>query len=167
MIKGDAASSEKQKAKFLAEVVVTGDLDHPNIVPVYDVGSNKQGNLFYSMKKVQGTPWHKAIASKSLAENLDILMRTADAIGFAHARGIVHRDLKPENIMLGEFGEVLVMDWGLAHRLPGSARLAALRSRPRWGAPQPIWHRRWPLDRSRRSARPAISTCWVRSSMRS
>lgn len=119
MIKGDAASSEKQKAKFLAEVVVTGDLDHPNIVPVYDVGSNKQGNLFYSMKKVQGTPWHKAIASKSLAENLDILMRTADAIGFAHARGIVHRDLKPENIMLGEFGEVLVMDWGLAHPIAG------------------------------------------------
>ena len=119
MIKGDAASNEKQKAKFLAEVVVTGDLDHPNIVPVYDVGANKQGNLFYSMKKVQGTPWHKAISTKSLAENLDILMRTADAIGFAHARGIVHRDLKPENIMLGEFGEVLVMDWGLAHPIVG------------------------------------------------
>ena len=119
MIKGAAATNDKQKAKFLAEVVVTGDLDHPNIVPIYDVGSNAQGHLFYSMKKVQGTPWQKVVAKKSLAENLDILMRTADAIGFAHARGIVHRDLKPENIMLGEFGEVLVMDWGLAHPLKG------------------------------------------------
>ena len=117
MIKGAAATDDKQKAEFLAEVVVTGDLDHPNIVPIYDVGANSQGHLFYSMKKVQGTPWNKVIAKKTLAENLDILMRTADAIGFAHARGIVHRDLKPENIMLGEFGEVLVMDWGLAHPL--------------------------------------------------
>ncbi len=119
MIKGAAATNDKQKAKFLAEAVVTGDLDHPNIVPIYDVGANAQGNLFYSMKKVGGTPWLKVVQKKSLAENLDILMRTADAIGFAHARGIVHRDLKPENIMLGEFGEVLVMDWGLAHPLKG------------------------------------------------
>ena len=127
MIKGDAATNDKQKAKFLAEVVVTGDLDHPNIVPVYDVGENKQGNLFYSMKKVQGTPWHKAIASRSLAENLDILMRTADAVGFAHARGIIHRDLKPENIMLGEFGEVLVMDWGLAHPIAGFRKAGSIK----------------------------------------
>ncbi len=119
MIKGEAASNARQKAKFLAEVVVTGDLDHPNIVPIYDVGANAQGNLFYSMKKVQGTPWEKVIAQKSLSENLDILLRVADAVGFAHARGVVHRDLKPENIMLGEFGEVLVMDWGLAHPLKG------------------------------------------------
>jgi len=119
MIKGEAAQSTKRNEKFLAEAVVTGDLDHPNIVPIYDVGTNSEGNLFYSMKKVQGVPWMDVISQKSLAENLDILMRTADAVGFAHARGIVHRDLKPENIMLGEFGEVLVMDWGLAHPLGG------------------------------------------------
>lgn len=114
MIKGPAAENDKQKAKFLAEAVVTGDLDHPNIVPIYDVGKNSSGALFYSMKKVQGTPWDDVLAKKSLAENLDILMRVADAIAFAHARGVVHRDLKPENTMLGEYGEVLVMDWGLA-----------------------------------------------------
>jgi WD40 repeat protein/serine/threonine protein kinase len=114
MIKGTAAESDKQQAKFLAEAVVTGDLDHPNIVPIYDVGRNDQGNLFYSMKKVVGTPWDKAIAKKTLPENLEVLMKVADAIAFAHARGVVHRDLKPENTMLGEFGEVLVMDWGLA-----------------------------------------------------
>ena len=114
MLKPATAGNEKQRAKFLAEAVVTGDLDHPNIVPIYDVGSNSTGALFYSMKKVQGTPWLKVVQKKTVAENLDILMRIADAVGFAHARGIVHRDLKPENVMLGEFGEVLVMDWGLA-----------------------------------------------------
>lgn len=114
MIKGAAAENDKQQAKFIAEAVVTGDLDHPNIVPIYDVGRNETGNLFYSMKKVSGTPWDKVIEKKSLAENLEILMKIADAIAFAHARGVVHRDLKPENTMLGDYGEVLVMDWGLA-----------------------------------------------------
>ncbi|WP_010585257.1 WD40 domain-containing protein [Schlesneria paludicola] len=128
MIKGEAAQNDKRNAKFLAEAVVTGDLDHPNIVPIYDVGTNSKGQLFYSMKKVQGTPWLKVIAKKSLSENLDILMRTADAVGFAHARGIVHRDLKPENIMLGEFGEVLVMDWGLAHPLGGYRKSRSISS---------------------------------------
>ena len=114
MLKAKSADNQKQRAKFLAEAVVTGELDHPNIVPIYDVGSNSEGALFYSMKKVQGTPWLKIIKQKSIPENLEILMKIADAVGFAHARGVVHRDLKPENVMLGEFGEVLVMDWGLA-----------------------------------------------------
>lgn len=117
MIKGSAAENEKQRAKFLAEAVVTGDLDHPNIVPIYDVGCDDKGALFYSMKKVVGTPWDKVIHQKSLMENLEILLKVADAVAFAHARGVVHRDLKPENTMLGEFGEVLVMDWGLAQPL--------------------------------------------------
>jgi WD40 repeat protein len=114
MLKPNTAGDERQRQKFLAEAVVTGDLDHPNIVPIYDVGSNQRGLLFYSMKKVKGTPWMKLVNQKSQAENLEILMKTADAIAFAHNRGVIHRDLKPENIMLGDFGEVLVMDWGLA-----------------------------------------------------
>ncbi|TWU05297.1 Serine/threonine-protein kinase PknD [Symmachiella macrocystis] len=107
-------SGAQNQQKFLAEAVVTGELDHPNVVPIYDVGVNDRGSLFYSMKKVQGTPWSKVIKDNSQAENLDILLRVADAVAFAHSRGIVHRDLKPDNVMLGEFGEVLVMDWGLA-----------------------------------------------------
>ena len=114
MIKDDRVDDQDQRQKFLAEAVVTGDLDHPNIVPIYDVGSNRRGALFYAMKKVQGIPWQDVIAEKSLPENLETLMKVADAIAFAHSRGIIHRDLKPENIMLGDYGEVLVMDWGLA-----------------------------------------------------
>ena len=114
MLKPSAKVGAEQRDKFISEAVVTGELDHPNIVPIYDLGSNEQGALFYSMKHVQGTPWEDVLAKKTLDENLNILLRVADAMAFAHARGVVHRDLKPENVMLGEFGEVLVMDWGLA-----------------------------------------------------
>ena len=110
-------AGDQQKSLFLAEAAVTGDLDHPNIVPIHDLGSNDRGDLFYAMKQVRGTSWKDTIDANSLDENVEILMRTCDAIAFAHAKGIVHRDLKPENVMLGEFGEVLVMDWGLAASL--------------------------------------------------
>ena len=106
--------SEDQRDKFISEAVITGELEHPNIVPIYDLGANDEGALFYSMKRVRGTPWDEVIGDKSMTENLGILMRVADAVAFAHANGVIHRDLKPENVMLGGFGEVLVMDWGLA-----------------------------------------------------
>ncbi len=114
MIRPQVAANPERREKFLSEAVVTGDLDHPNIVPIYELGADEQNALFYSMKRVQGTPWSHVIAQKSVAENLEILMKVADAVAFAHANGVVHRDLKPENVMLGDFGEVLVMDWGLA-----------------------------------------------------
>ncbi len=114
MLKADMSASPAQRRKFLSEVAVTGELDHPNIVPIYDLGQNAEGALFYSMKKVTGTPWSEVIGKKSILDNLTILMKVADAAAFAHARGVVHRDLKPENVMLGDFGEVLVLDWGLA-----------------------------------------------------
>lgn len=113
MLKSDKVDEETQR-EFLAEAVVTGDLEHPNIVPIYELGTNDNDALFYSMKRVVGTPWDEAVKDKTQTENLDILMKVADAVGFAHSRGVIHRDLKPENVMLGGFGEVLVMDWGLA-----------------------------------------------------
>ncbi|MDA0283524.1 MAG: serine/threonine-protein kinase, partial [Planctomycetota bacterium] len=119
MLKPKTAKDPEQRAKFLTEAVVTGDLDHPNIVPIYDVGSSPDNALFYAMKKVEGTPWLDVVLEKSLEENLDILMSTSDAVSFAHSRGVVHRDLKPENVMLGAFNEVLVMDWGLAYSTEG------------------------------------------------
>lgn len=122
MLKAKTAKDKEQRAKFLTEAVVTGELDHPNIVPIYDVGASADNALFYAMKKVQGTPWLKVIKEKSTTENLEILMRCADAVAFAHSRSVVHRDLKPENVMLGAFGEVLVMDWGLAYSIEGFAK---------------------------------------------
>jgi WD40 repeat protein/serine/threonine protein kinase len=114
MLKGKDGQNAAQREKFVSEAVVTGELDHPNIVPIYDLGANDDGALFYSMKRVRGTPWNKVLKQKSLDENLDVLLRVADAVAFAHVNGVIHRDLKPENTMLGDFGEVLVMDWGLA-----------------------------------------------------
>ncbi len=114
MLRQEFQDREDHRDKFLAEAVVTGDLNHPNIVPIYDLGRAPSGELFYSMKRVVGTPWDKVIQEKPRTENLEILLKVADAIAFAHSRGVIHRDLKPENVMIGEFGEVLVMDWGIA-----------------------------------------------------
>lgn len=138
--KNDAG--RREQVSFVSEAVVTGDLDHPNIVPIYDLGTDQKGALFYSMKHVQGTPWLKVIDETSEEDNLSILMRVADAIAFAHSRGVVHCDLKPENVMLGDFGEVLVMDWGLAQLMPefakpeGVARSAAGGGTPAYMAPE-------------------------------
>ena len=118
MLHPEYAMDKDQRDSFLSEAVVTGDLEHPNIVPIYDLGKTNRDELFYSMKRVQGTPWMDVIRSKTISENLEILMKVADAVAFAHSRGVIHRDLKPENVMLGDFGEVLVMDWGLALLLP-------------------------------------------------
>lgn len=126
MLKPGHSKNRDLQQKFLAEAVVTGDLDHPNIVPMYDLGKNEAGDLFYAMKRVQGTPWNKAITGKSQAENVEILLKAADAVAFAHSRGVIHRDLKPENIMLGEFGEVLVMDWGLAYSTAAFRKSASI-----------------------------------------
>ena len=122
MIKPGAARDGTERNKFLAEAIATGELDHPNIVPIHDLGANRDGVLFYAMKEVRGTPWKDVLAAKSRDENLDILMRVADAVAFAHSKGIIHRDLKPENVMLGDYGEVLVMDWGLAVAITDDAK---------------------------------------------
>lgn len=102
------------RARFLAEAVVTGNLDHPNIVPIHELAIDQYGRPFYTMKRIRGQTWSARWRALALDENLDVLMRICDAVAFAHARGVVHRDLKPENVMLGDFGEVLVVDWGLA-----------------------------------------------------
>ena len=100
--------------EFLMEAVLTGKLEHPNIVPVYEGGESPGGELFYSMKNIQGQPWDDLIGTHTLDENLSILVDVCDAVAFAHAEGVIHRDLKPQNIMIGGFGEVLVLDWGMA-----------------------------------------------------
>lgn len=135
MLRPDMANDPEQRSKFLAEAAVTGDLDHPNIVPVYDLATNENGELFYSMKRVVGTPWSKVIAEKTQPENIEILLKVADAVAFAHNRGVLHRDLKPENVMLGDFGEVLLMDWGLAHSNAHLERVGSITQTSMGGTP--------------------------------
>jgi WD40 repeat protein/serine/threonine protein kinase len=117
---------QSRRQQFLSEAVVTGDLDHPNIVPIHDVAVTGDSTLFYSMKRVVGTPWSDVMNEKSRDENIEILIKVADAIGFAHTRGVVHRDIKPENVMLGDFGVVMVMDWGIALAKPEFAKLDSI-----------------------------------------
>jgi serine/threonine protein kinase len=101
-------------ARLLREARILADLEHPGIVPVHDAGTLADGRAFYCMKYVEGQTLARHIAGKSLSEKLRLLERIAEPLDFAHARGFIHRDLKPENVMIGAFGEVLVMDWGLA-----------------------------------------------------
>jgi serine/threonine protein kinase len=103
---------------------VLAQLEHPGIVPVHDRGVLADGRAWYVMKLVRGQRLDAWLArNATLRERLDLLRRVAETVGFAHARGVVHRDLKPSNIMVGEFGEVLVLDWGVAKVLPSAHRL--------------------------------------------
>jgi eukaryotic-like serine/threonine-protein kinase len=101
--------------RLVREAQVLAQLEHPGIVPVHDVGTLQDGRVFYTMKFVEGQRLDKHIeAVASVPDRLRLFLRICDAVAFAHARGVLHRDLKPANIMVGSFGEVLVMDWGLA-----------------------------------------------------
>jgi serine/threonine protein kinase len=100
-------------------------LEHPGIVPVHDVGELADGRVFYTMKFVRGRRLdHHLDETSSLPERLRIFVRICEAVAFAHAHGVLHRDLKPENIMVGPFGEVLVMDWGVAKLMDMGAFVA-------------------------------------------
>jgi serine/threonine protein kinase len=105
-------------ARLMQEARVLATLEHPGIVPVHDAGTLEDGRAFYCMKYVEGRTLGQHIANLTLNDKLRLLQRIAEPLDFAHARGFVHRDLKPENIMIGAFGEVLVMDWGLAKAGP-------------------------------------------------
>jgi serine/threonine protein kinase len=97
------------------EARIVGRLEHPGILPIHDIGTLADGRLFYVMKLVRGERLDEhAVRSSSLPDRLRIVERLCDAVAFAHARGVIHRDLKPENVMIGAFGEVLVLDWGVA-----------------------------------------------------
>ena len=105
-------------ARMLREARILAGLEHPGIVPVHDVGTTPDGRVFYAMKLVRGLRLDDfASRARSQEELLRALKSVCDAVAFAHAHGVVHRDLKPENIMVGAFGEVLVMDWGVARML--------------------------------------------------
>jgi serine/threonine-protein kinase len=102
-------------AALIREALVTGRLEHPNIVPVHMLATTSEGAPFFAMKRVEGIPWNEALAAgQPLVEALEVLTRVCDAVSFAHAQHVLHRDIKPANVLVGAFGEVYLVDWGLA-----------------------------------------------------
>jgi eukaryotic-like serine/threonine-protein kinase len=115
---GFADSSGELATRLLQEAKVIAQLEHPGIVPVHDVGTLPDGRVFYTMKLVQGQRLDQRAAElEDLAVRLRMFQKICEAVSFAHAHGVLHRDLKPQNVMVGPFGEVLVMDWGLSKLL--------------------------------------------------
>src|SRR5262249_8044780 len=110
------------RVRFEEEARYVSQLEHPSIVPVYDLGELPDRRPFFAMKLVHGQTLAELLAARATpAEELSrwvgVFEQVCAAVAFAHARGLIHRDLKPSNVMLGEFGEVLVMDWGIAKAL--------------------------------------------------
>lgn len=121
----ESLANDDARARFVREAVVLGRLEHPNIVPIHELGWDTENRPFYTMKLVQGRTLQAILAGLRLGDPelirsypldrlLTIFRKICDALALAHSRGVIHRDLKPENVMVGEFGEVLVMDWGIA-----------------------------------------------------
>ncbi|MFK7990533.1 MAG: serine/threonine-protein kinase [Sandaracinaceae bacterium] len=124
-LKAELAADSASTLKLLREAWVTGRLEHPNVVPVYDIALDAAGCPQIVLKKIEGAEWgtlmHDAAALSRTygaddpqAWNMQIFMQVCNAVHFAHSRGVLHRDLKPENVMIGAFGEVYVVDWGIA-----------------------------------------------------
>ena len=109
-----AAAADDLDVRLFREARILAGLEHPGIVPVHDAGILADGRAFCCMKYVEGQTLAQHVVTLNLADRLRLLERIAEPLDFAHARGFIHRDLKPDNVMIGAFGEVLVMDWGLA-----------------------------------------------------
>ncbi len=134
------------KDGFIAEAQMTGQLEHPNIVPVHELAVSEEGVPYFTMKLVQGInfdawlrdPAHAVGSTERLQEGLEIFLKVCDAVAYAHHRGVIHRDLKPENIMVAGFGQVYLMDWGLARLTktrPASGARAQMEARGAVGTP--------------------------------
>ncbi len=107
--------TEDLRNRMIREAQIIARLEHPGIVPVHDVGTLPDGRVFYAMKFVRGSRLDEyAAQNASVRDRLRKFQAVCDAVAFAHAHGVIHRDLKPQNIMIGSFGEVLVLDWGVA-----------------------------------------------------
>ena len=109
-----AVAMKVVEQEWSAEARVIAALEHPGIVPVHDLGTLPDGRLYTTMKLVRGVRLDEWVEGRALTEKLRLFARVCEPVAFAHANGVVHRDLKPENVMVGEFGAVLVMDWGVA-----------------------------------------------------
>jgi serine/threonine protein kinase len=174
--------------RFLEEAQITGQLEHPGIVPIYELSRRPDGGQpFYTMRFVKGRTLGEAIqdyhakrargaaGSLDLNELLTAFISICNAVAYAHSRGVLHRDLKPANVILGDFGEVLLLDWGLAKLLgrpEGEAPPVALREdgkppcRARWWARRRTWHPSRHPGAWTCSIGAPTSTAWAPCSMR-
>jgi len=124
-----ADSTGALASRMMREARIVALLEHPGIVPIHDVGALDDGRVFYAMKLVRGARLDQSAGGlASLYDMLRIFQKVCEAVAFAHTHGVIHRDLKPENIMVGPFGEVLVMDWGVAKVLSAGRAEIALTS---------------------------------------
>ena len=162
-VRPDVATSEASQ-KLLREAWITGRLEHPNIIPIYALGKDDHGHPVLVMKRVDGVPWDQVIGDAQhprldgvadpLRWHLDVLLDVCNALELAHARGVIHRDIKPENIMIGEFGEVYLLDWGIAvtigdepgSRLPRAEDVAEIAGTPAYMAPEMVQVGYAPID---------------------
>jgi serine/threonine protein kinase len=116
-------------ARFVEEARITAQLQHPGIPAVYQVGTLPDSRPFLAMKLIKGQTLDTLLKAKAPIDRLAVVEAVAQAVGYAHAHGVLHRDLKPANVMVGSFGEVQVMDWGLAKVLGGRAAHGPFRPR--------------------------------------
>ncbi|MBX3230759.1 MAG: serine/threonine protein kinase [Labilithrix sp.] len=145
------ARNERATLRLLREAWVTGSLEHPNIVPVYDLGLGEDGSPIIVLKLIEGRPWSEvardpaaAAGGDLLERNLRVFVQVCNAVSLAHARGVIHRDLKLENVMIGRFGEVYLVDWGIAvslrpdptGRLPLASEATEMAGTPAYMAPE-------------------------------
>ncbi|QDT37245.1 serine/threonine protein kinase [Stratiformator vulcanicus] len=119
------AEDEQEQRRFLREARVTAQLQHPNTVPVYDLGRDDEGHTFFTMKRIYGENFHEilkkiaqgdeqTIEEYPVGRRIEVVADACLALAYAHALGVVHRDVKPENIWVGEYGQVILLDWGIA-----------------------------------------------------
>jgi serine/threonine-protein kinase len=126
---GELEQDPRTLAMFVREARITGRLEHPNIVPVHDIGVDAKRSVYFTMKRVEGRTLTEVIEAfppgplshDALLDLLDVVVKVIDALAFAHSRGFVHLDVKPANVMVGDFGQVYLMDWGVARRIRGGA----------------------------------------------
>jgi len=157
-------ADSRRTADFYREVRITGQLEHPHIIPVYDAGRLPDGRLYYTMQRMPGRNLHQVLVSRRrsdpetekrwhLTAMIQAMEKACHGVGYAHAKGVVHRDLKPANILLGDHGEVLVVDWGIARTAAagedeparffsreGDERVERIRGSPPYMAPEQILH---------------------------
>ncbi len=127
-IRPERANDPRLRQRFLNEAEITGQLEHPGIVPIYALEQDDAGRPVYAMRFIQGRTLSEAIealhrrpTALGLRELLQRFISVCQTVAYAHSKGVIHRDLKPDNVMLGDYGETLVVDWGLAKRLGGHA----------------------------------------------